>query len=71
MPRKTYDPKTKEAFISAARKARRAGKTWAQANKGNIVLLNPTDEVHQVLMLLGLTDVVKVELSKTAALEHF
>jgi len=43
----------------------------AQANNGNIVLLNPTDKVHQVLMLLGLTDVVKVELSKTAALEHF
>ena len=32
MPRKLYDPKTKAAFLNAARKARRAGKTWAQAH---------------------------------------
>jgi anti-sigma B factor antagonist len=43
----------------------------AQAQQGNIVLLNPTDQVHQVLSLLGITDLVPVELSQAAAMEHF
>ena len=31
MPRKTYDPKVKAAFMDAAREARAAGKSWAEA----------------------------------------
>ncbi len=43
----------------------------AQQNKGDIVLLNPTEKVDQVFQLFGLHDMLKIALTKRAALEFF
>jgi len=43
----------------------------AQKNKGDIVLLNPTEKVDRVFQLFGLHDILKIALSKRAALEFF
>jgi anti-sigma B factor antagonist len=43
----------------------------AQENKGDIVLLNPTEKVDQVFQLFGLHDMLKIALTKRAALDYF
>jgi len=43
----------------------------AQQNNGDLVLLNPTEKVDQVFQLFGLHDMLKIALTKRAALEFF
>ena len=45
--------------------------TEAQANNGNVVLLNPSPSALRTLLLFGLNEVVPVAGDKQAALSHF